>query len=156
MNAPTTGWPDRLKRLETLDHAIKEAASKVGLKPARPGFDGAGWAWIWPDRPAPDRVAEVIVRAQFAPRTPGEPPEEGNLEVEMSARAWLLQRRDVAWGETVALVTLGPERTELTGLFFDWIPTELAKARQDAQAAAKELEKGDLRRQQAMKLLTPG
>lgn len=78
--------------------AVADAASKAELRTSPGAFDGSGWIWLWrPDsrHGAGHRVSEARIRVQPDSLNEG-------LEIEVSAAAWLEDRRNIAASRTIA------------------------------------------------------
>lgn len=105
-------WPD------VIADVINQAAKNAGLPELREGrgaFDGDSWVWAWFETDEPRKVnasaREVLVRVH---------PDalEKGFEIEISAVAWLLEKRQIAekrnyYTRYVEIRTVGRNKNEL-------------------------------------------
>lgn len=73
---------------------VNEAAQKAELKPCLGGFDGDAWVWNWRLQATKERTTEA--RLRIRPDSLGD-----GAQVEVSAAAWMENRRQVAASRVV-------------------------------------------------------
>lgn len=77
--------------LSQITDIVNRAAKEASLSEARGMFDGDSWSWAW--RTVGERAAEAMVRVR--PDTFGD-----GIEIEISAAAWIPEKRQVSAGRT--------------------------------------------------------